>query len=422
MGNDARPDSPQRPYRFTLEVIIVRKKLLSLACLLFAISNIATSPARALDPNAVASIFERIGSDTSLADPAVIVIDEKTGEVVYEKNLDSPRKPASILKLLSATAAYSFMQPTQRFTTSVWVGTKEKSIVIQGSLDPWFSLNNEQAKKMGRTSLPRIEFNLLSALKRENTGSIRNSTIYYSNLYSQDIAQINFFFLKHGVHATFKRVSSQEALDLSAQEILTSDSPELKEILAFALTWSDNLLAERIARLASVAAGHPLDDAGVSQTFEQVLNELGIDASNLVTRDGSGLSRENHMTVKQAGTLLVKIHENPKFAPIVDGLPVGGISGTLRNRFLKTAPQAVGLIKAKTGRLRGTANLAGYIDSGDREYAFVIFADRLIQTNKTEDRARAVMDHLLGKVAFPRTPVANEQPQDQSGVAVTTTN
>jgi D-alanyl-D-alanine carboxypeptidase len=128
------------------------------------------------------------------------------------------------------------------------------------------------------------------------------------------------------------------------------------------------------------------------------------------------------MTVKQAGTLLVKIHENPKFAPIVDGLPVGGISGTLRNRFLKTAPQAVGLIKAKTGRLRGTANLAGYIDSGDREYAFVIFADRLIQTNKTEDRARAVMDHLLGKVAFPRTPVAKEQPQDQSGVAVTTTN
>ena len=107
------------------------------------------------------------------------------------------------------------------------------------------------------------------------------------------------------------------------------------------------------------------------------------------------------MTALQAGNLLLKIRENPKLASLVDGLPIGGVSGTLRHRFLTTAPQAVGLIKAKTGKLRGTANLAGYVESGDREYAFVIFADRLIQSNKTEDRARLIMDKLLGKVAFP---------------------
>jgi len=380
------------------------KKLVVLACLFLAIPNFSIQQADALDPNSVAAIFERLSSNSELANPSVFVIDEKTGEVVFEKNPTSPRKPASVLKLLSATAAYTYLQPTQRFTTSAWIGEKAKSIVIQGSLDPWFSLNDVQAKKMGRTSLPRIEYNTLSALKRANTGSIRNSTIYYSNLYSQDIANLKKFYSKHGVNATMKRVNTEEAQSLSAEHILTSDSPELQEIIAFTLTWSDNLLAERIARLASSAAGHSLDDAGVAQTFNEVLSNLGIETTHLVTQDASGLSKENRITAKQVALLLVKIRTDSKFAPIIEGLPIGGITGTLRNRFVETAPQAIGLIKAKTGTLSGTANLAGYVESGDREYAFVILADQLGRTSRAENRARATVDRILGKIASPLLP------------------
>jgi D-alanyl-D-alanine carboxypeptidase len=380
------------------------KKLVLLASLLLAIPNFFIQPASALDPSSVASIFDRLCSNSELANPSVVVIDQKTGQVVYEKNAMSPRKPASVLKLLSATAAYTYLQPTQRFNTSAWVGAAPKSIVIQGSLDPWFSLNDNQAKKMGRTSLPRIEYNTLSALKKANTGSIRNSTIYYSNLYSQDIANLKKFYSKHGVNATMKRVSTQDAETLSAEPILSSDSPELQEILAFTLTWSDNLLAERIARLASFAAGHSLDDSGVAQTFDEVLADLGIESTNLVTQDASGLSKENRITAKQVAYLLVKIRAESKFAPIIGGLPIGGISGTLRNRFVDTAPQAIGLIKAKTGTLNGTANLAGYVESGDREYAFVILADRLRRTNTAEKKARATVDRILGKIAAPLFP------------------
>ena len=401
MERNAWANRAECTYRLVLELRKLKKQIALLACLIFAFPNLFVAEANALDHNSVASIFSRMASDKSLSNPAIVVMDKKTGEVVFEKNSTSPRKPASVLKLLSAAAAFSYLEPTHRFTTSLWVGAEKKSIVIQGSLDPWFSSNDAQAKKMGRTSLPRIESNALSSLKRENSGSTKNSTIYFSNLYSQDIANINSYFLKRGVRVTFKRVTSQKAIELSSQQILSSDSPELQEILAFTLTWSDNLLAERIARLASAAAGYPLNDVGVAQTFEDVFNNLGIDATNLVIQDGSGLSRENQMTALQAGNLLLKIRENPKLASLVEGLPIGGVSGTLRHRFLTTAPQAVGLIKAKTGKLRGTANLAGYVESGDREYAFVIFADRLIQSNKTEDRARLIMDKLLGKVAFP---------------------
>jgi D-alanyl-D-alanine carboxypeptidase len=380
------------------------KKFGILACLIFAFPILSTPQARALDNPSIASLFTRLTSGSVLADPSVMLIDQKTGEVVFEKNADSLRKPASVLKLYSATAALTYLQPTQRFTTSAWVGAEPKSIVIQGTLDPWFSLSDVQARKMGRTSLPRIEYNSLKALKSANSGSIRNSTIYYSDLYSQDVANLKSFFIKHGVNAAMKRVSFDEAQALSSTQILSSDSPELQEILAFTLTWSDNLLAERIARLASRAAGHSLDDAGVAETFAEVLTNLGIENKNLVIQDASGLSKDNRVTATQVAQLLVKIRNDSRFAPLIGGLPIAGMTGTLRHRFIETAPQAIGLIKAKTGTLNGTANLAGYVEAGDREYVFVIIADKLRKSSTAENRARATVDRILGKIASPLIP------------------
>jgi D-alanyl-D-alanine carboxypeptidase/D-alanyl-D-alanine-endopeptidase (penicillin-binding protein 4) len=388
------------------------KKFGIVACLIFAIPNIAPVQARALDPINVAATFERLTAGSALSNPSVVVIDPLTGSVVYEKSAYSPRKPASVLKIYSATAALTYMQPTQRFTTSAWVGVNEKSLVIQGSLDPWMSLSDSVAKKMGRTSIPRIEYNSLSALKEANPGSIRNSTIYYSDLYSQDVANIRAFFLKRGVKAVMKRVSHTQAEELSAEQILSSDSPELQEMLGFALTWSDNLLTERIARLASQAAGYPLNDEGVAQTFHEVLAGLGVDSKGLVIKDASGLSRENRVTAKQVGQLLLKIRNDSRFAPLIGGLPISGVTGTLRHRFIDTAPQAIGLVRAKTGTLNGTANLAGYVEAGDREYVFVIIADQLKRTSRAEKFARATVDRILGKIAAPLLPVFPTQPAE----------
>jgi D-alanyl-D-alanine carboxypeptidase len=313
------------------------------------------------------------------------------------------------------------MDPTERFTTSAWVGVNEKSIVIRGSLDPWMSLSDSVAKKMGRTSIPRIEYNSLSALQEANPGSIRNSTIYYSDLYSQDVANIKAFFAKRGVNAAMKRVTSEKALELSAEEILSSQSPELQTMLAFALTWSDNLLTERIARLASQAAGYPLNNEGVARTFDEVLTGLGVDSKGLLAIDASGLSHQNRITAIQVARLLAKVRNDAKFAPLISGLPVGGVTGTLKKRFVDTAPQAIGLVKAKTGTLNGTANLAGYFEAGDREYVFVIIADRLSRSSRAEKFARSTVDRILGKVTAPLLPVFPIQPAEVVAEEVVTT-
>ena len=63
------------------------------------------------------------------------------------------------------------------------------------------------------------------------------------------------------------------------------------------MLWSENNLAERLARLASRAAGNSFNDKGVAEEFEALLVEYGIDSSKLVTKDASGLSKENRVTI-----------------------------------------------------------------------------------------------------------------------------
>jgi D-alanyl-D-alanine carboxypeptidase len=392
------------------------KRHVSLFCsalLLLTFLNPASSSA--VEPNSVASVFSRYIENKYLANPSVVVIDQFDGAVVYEKAANSLRKPASIQKIFTGAAAVMHLSMDQAFSTSLWTGTEPNSLVIQGSYDPWMSTDPKIAIKMGRTSLPRFEYNSLKALKDANSGTIKSFTLYYSSLFTSDTEHIKKFFRKNGITANMKRVSMESALNLSNTRILGSESPVLEEILAYALTWSENTLSERIARIASVAAGNTFDQAGVAETFSSVLQELGIEASNMIVKDASGLSKENRVTANQVGQLLVKIKSDDRFVPLINGLPVSGISGTLRNRFTETAPDAVGLIKAKTGTLSNTTNLAGYVESGDREYVFVIISDRHTKTYSVARRIRDLVDKILGKIAAPFLPIV--PPESEIGIA-----
>ena len=399
---------------------MLRKRITVGACLLAALIAVPQSAATAADTLLVTRVFSQLATTPTLADPSVIVLDEKTGEVVFESNANSPRKPASVIKLVSAAAAYTYLSPSDSYTTSLWAGVDSKSVVIQGSLDPWISYDHKVAEKMARTSLGRFEYNALSAIKEANSGSTKETVIYYSDLYAQDVAHIQKFLKDRKAATTLKRVTHRQAVALSGSQILDSTSPTLEKIVDWTLIWSDNLLAERIARIASAAAGNSFDDAGVAITFKNLLGEMGINISNLIVKDASGLSKQNRMTARQVSELLMVIYHDPKFAPLVEGLPVGGISGTLQNRFLETAPEAVGLVRAKTGTLNGTTNLAGFVESGDHHYIFVVIADRHSKSYTVTKKVRATVDRILGKIATPLLPVL--LPLTPSSESVTATN
>ncbi len=385
----------------------MKKSVAVFACLLIAAPTFLATPAHGLEPKNVAKVFSKYIDDKRLANPSVVVIDEQSGEIVFEKNPNSLRKPASLQKIFSGMAAVQHLDMNQRFATSVWAGSDSKTVVIQGSLDPWTSIYSSTAKKMGRTSLPKIEYHVLKTLKSFSDEPVVKPTIYYSKLFGGDVSALKTIFRKHGVTPVMKKVSEQEAVEKSSTLVVESTSPPLEEMLAFALEWSDNVLTERIALLAASKAGHGLTDAGVEKTFNEILTSYQLDPSKIVVKDASGLSKQNRVTAKQIAQLLVKIHHDEKYAPVVNGLPIGGLTGTLKDRFIKTAPNAIGLVKAKTGTLNGTVNIAGYVESDSHEYAFVIIADKLPRSHTAAQRARAFVDRILGKIAAPFLALLN---------------
>ena len=366
---------------------------------------LSTAPANAaLSPESIPAVFDELLKVPTLSNPAMIVIDGSTGQIIYEKNIYSQRKPASVMKVLAAAVTLDYLDPLSVFNTTVNIAPEEKTVVIRGSFDPWISLDHNVARKMSRASLPYMGFNTLSAVKDANSGSLKNYKVLYSNLYSKDIANLKAFWAKRGFKPVFKQVTDDEAFLAQGNLVVSENSPTVGQILDWMMLWSDNLLADRLAGLAARSAGYSPNIKGIETIFRTLLTQLEIDDSKLVVADASGLSKQNKITAKLMGELLYKIRNEQRYALLYNSLPIGGVSGTLENRFLKTAPLAVGLVRAKTGTLNGTATLAGYVQSTDREYVFVTLADDIAKGNAALNKARAAIDRVLGRIAAPNIP------------------
>jgi|APGre2960657423_1045063.scaffolds.fasta_scaffold28106_2 D-alanyl-D-alanine carboxypeptidase len=370
--------------------------LLSLALAL------SVSPANAtLSAAAIPTVFDALLKSATLSNPAMVLIDGATGEVVYEKNPNSARKPASVIKILAGVATLKYLDPQSVFTTSISLGVEKKTLVIAGSYDPWISLDHKVARKMNRASLPNLGFKSISAIKKVNKNSLKKITVLYSGLYPQDVANLKRFWAKRGFRPVMKAIKASQVAPSSGDLVVRETSPPISEILDFTIKWSDNYLADRLARLSSRAAGNAFSFAGAFDTYKEILTDLEIDSSKLSVIDGSGLSKENRMSAKMMGELLYKIRKDARYNLLYEFMPLGGVSGTLRSRFLTTAPQAIGLVRAKTGSLNGTVTLAGYVESVDREYIFVILADKIPRGTRANLKAREAIDRILGKIAAP---------------------
>ena len=373
------------------------------AVCLALILSIAPADA-ALGPDSIPAVFDELLKVPTLSNPAMIVIDGTTGQIIYEKNIYSQRKPASVMKVLAGAVTLEYLDPQSVFNTTINIAPEGKTVVIRGSLDPWISLDHNVARKMKRASLPYMGFNTLSAIKKANGGSLNNYKVIYSNLYSKDVANLKAFWAKRGFKPVFKQVTDEEAFMAQGDLVASENSPTVREILDFMMLWSDNLLADRLAGLAARAAGHSPNIKGIETIFRTLLIQLEIDDSKLVVADASGLSKKNKITAKLMGELLYKIRKDERYALLYESLPIGGVSGTLQDRFTTTAPSAVGLVRAKTGTLNGTATLAGYVQSTDREYVFVTLADDIAKGNAALNKARAAIDRVLGRIAAPNIP------------------
>ena len=395
----------------------------SVGVVLIALTAAMTSGApAALKANAISPILKSAATSKTLANPGMVLLDPVTGDIIFENSANTLRKPASLLKLLSATSLLNYLKPEHRFTTEILTGVEPNTLMIAGSLDPWMTPYNSLAAKMGQVSLPKIVKTALKKLDANNGGPITTLNIEYASMYQADLDFIKAQFKARNIKVSSMKVTNAEAHLYAKDSIAKFESPPLQNIIDWMLLWSDNTLGDRIAMYAAMKAGFGYSNSGIEKVFIKTLEDLGIDSKGLNAVDGSGLSKQNKVSASMLAQLLLETFRKDKYRTIYDGLPIGGISGTMRNRFIKSAPKAIGLVRAKTGTLNGTVSMAGFVQGGDHDYVFVAIADQIPKGSTAAKAARNALDKALAKFAKPipgASPSPSEVVENLDGTTVT---
>ncbi|MBC11879.1 D-alanyl-D-alanine carboxypeptidase/D-alanyl-D-alanine-endopeptidase [Rubrivirga sp. SAORIC476] len=198
----------------------------------------------------------------------------------------------------------------------------------------------------------------------------------------------------HGIEVAGEAVDVDEWGRRPRYEMLTRVathiSPSLAEIVQQTNEDSNNLYAEHLLRTmgAYVYRGTDLPTGSAFAGFEATkpfLQRLGVDPESFRVADGSGLSALNRLTPFGLVSILRGMHEHPDRATreaFEASLPVGGYTGTLRNRY--RSGDARGNVRAKTGYISGARTLSGYVTSerGD------VLAFSLLCNNYTTSTSR----------------------------------
>lgn len=173
-------------------------------------------------------------------------------------------------------------------------------------------------------------------------------------------------------------------------ELAHVDSAPLKEIIRETLKDSVNLNAQLL--LLQMGGS---EEEGL-KSLQSFLAEAGIRPGDVLLEEGSGLSRKDLVKPRAVTALLRYLRSRPETAVFEQALPVAGVDGTLRDRLTDTAAQ--GALRAKTGTLRYTSSLSGYVRIPGETLAFAIFLNGYVQ-QPGQPSAQEAVDAVAAAVA-----------------------
>ncbi len=179
--------------------------------------------------------------------------------------------------------------------------------------------------------------------------------------------------------------------------LASHDSEPLGRLLHPLGKWSDNFVAEMLAKAIGASTRRPgTTEAGMAAAAE-TLRWAGADPAQATLRNGSGLFDANRLTARQIARLLSAVYRDPAMRPdFLAHLAVGGAEGTLRRR-LRDLP-APRIVRAKTGTLAGVIALSGYVlgPTPAQAYAFSILIEG---ARGRHGPARALADQVARTLA-----------------------
>lgn len=398
------------------------------------------TPQAVLDAAGGQRLTATLASQTAGTDACVVVTDD-TGRVAA-LHPDVAHTPASTMKLLTAAAALQALGPDFRFTTDVGspgdpVRGRVERLVLTGAGDPLLATPERIAALNADPVTAGLATTPLAALADDAVENglreIADGIVVDDGRFDTErarpqwtaggqdaIGPVGALTVNDGftgpagtggrapdpaVNAgeEFARLLRDRGVTVNgpvrrstepgaAIGLARVESPPLSEIVTEMLSASDNLTAEMLLkRLGADGAPVGTTDRGVAE-LRTVLADLGVDLTDAVIDDGSGLAPTDRLRCSTLLQILELARTDPRLASISAGLAVAGERGTLARRLIGT-PLA-GNLRAKTGTLSGVSGLAGYVTS-DRLLDFAL----LVNGSFGESTALALRETLATTIA-----------------------
>ncbi|MEU2762475.1 D-alanyl-D-alanine carboxypeptidase/D-alanyl-D-alanine-endopeptidase [Streptomyces sp. NPDC007094] len=379
------------------------------------------------DPAALRDTLAPLIGAPELGDEvAASVVDTATGEQLYGRGATTPMTPASTIKIATATAALSVLGPDHRIATTAVLSPDSRTLTLVGGGDPTLS----------RAALRAMAADTADALREEDRDSVRlrydvsryAGPVLHPIGPNENLAPVTALMVDEGraddtdrgpaprtddpagdAARTFAAALRKAGVEVTgapgearaadeARTVATHRSAPLSALVERTLTNSDNDLAEALARQTAIAKGESASFAGARRAVTNELKKLELPVAGARFADGSGLDREDRVTPALLTALLARVADpdRPGLRPVLTGLPVAGFSGTLGGRYAPDA-DGTGLIRAKTGTLRGVNSLAGtVVDRRGRLLAFAFLASGSRHAAEAEPALDALATALAG--------------------------
>lgn len=371
----------------------------------------AATPGTLPNPSSLAARIAAVPHDR-LGTVVGRVIDLATGAVLYDESGATTMMPGSTLKLLTATAALNALGPWHRFTTKV-VSPTPGTIILVGGGDPFLTATSTSAATPAPDTSASLAARTATALR---TQGITTVTLGYDDSlfsgpswnadwpagYRSQVSPVSALWIDEGrdpVTSKFTKDPAATAAGIFASQLARQgitvrprpsrivapahapalaqvQSSPLGAIIERTLLNSDNSAAEVLLRQVALASGQPATFAGGVRAVTDRLGRLGLHLDGAGFVDGSGLSRNDRVSPALITAIIHLAATTPELRPILDGLPVAGVSGTLATRFfVPPAAAGRGLVHAKSGTLTHVSSEAGYVTTASGAllgFAFIV--------------------------------------------------
>ena len=154
--------------------------------------------------------------------------------------------------------------------------------------------------------------------------------------------------------------------------LLSWESKPLAEAVRDTNKWSNNLMARTILlTLGAERFGAPGTPAKGERAIKAWLVQKDLDFPELVIENGAGLSRQERISSKSLGDLLVDAGNSPVMPELMSSLAIAGADGTMKKRLKNNG--ITGRAHIKTGTLDGVKTIAGYVLSRSGKRLAVVF-------------------------------------------------